>query len=241
MTELEAIGDVLLYLDDGLVVVENEQELRAALNIIDSHLMGLGLELHREKTVICQLDSKTTASSTWQYLGFQMRRGRPIPTQSKCDDLVAKLAKKAHKGGDADDIAAVIAGWAGYFATTGAEEILRRLDRRISAWVGYLGPLPRLEKLIGTRASSGSRGPRAGGRKSTRAYRKGHFGGSGESLVDSELKIENQLEGYHFSLREFLTKEPGDAHGNVAVAGAVGGDSVSYGTVPPIAVSGGKR
>ena len=242
MRELKQIGLTVLYLDDGLVVVDDEREMRAALDIIDTHLRELDLELHPDKTVICRLNSNRTTPSAWQFLGYQMRRSRPIPTRSKCNDLVSRLTKEAHKGANAKVIGRIIAGWAGYYSVPGAEDVLRDTDRRISAWVGHLGPLPRLERLIGTRASSRPRGLRARGSRSSWAKQESHWAGSGESLIDLQLVGQNQTEGYQiYSLRDYLTKPPGNAQGDVAVASTEGGDSALLGAVPLIEASGGQR
>ncbi len=212
MLELEGMGDCLVYLDDGLVVVDDHRAAVEVRGLLEKRLGEHGLHLHPKKTTAHCLRGGDQAPSPWDFLGFQMRCGRPIPAASKCSKLVKNLVEMADNGANADRLASAIFGWAGYYATEGAEDVLRLLDRRILAHIGHLGPLPCLEDLSGTRATLGSKDLGAGGGTSTRARRVSRYNGYEDSGTGWKTKTNRQGRVYH-SLRGRPTKQPGGARG----------------------------
>jgi len=143
-------GRLVRYADDFVVLCRSEAEASAAQQLAGEVLVGLGLELHPEKTKVVDLRE---GREGLDFLGCHFRArvsGRMLergvrryylqrwPSQRAMTRVRVKIKAKTGKGRASQDIREVIAdlnpvlrGWGNYFRTGNAAKKFNQIDRYV--------------------------------------------------------------------------------------------------------------
>jgi len=152
-----AHGRLVRYADDFVVICRSDDEARAAQQLAGEVLVGLGLELHPEKTKVVDLRE---GREGFDFLGCHFRArvsGRMLeqgvrryylhrwPSQRAMKRVQGKIKAKTGRGRAGQDIREIIAdlnpilrGWGNYFRTGNAAQKFNQIDRYVLRRLGDL-------------------------------------------------------------------------------------------------------
>jgi RNA-directed DNA polymerase len=128
----EAEIEMVRYADDYVIMCQNTEDARVALDRVQRWTAAAGLQLHPDKTQIVDADQQG-----FDFLGYHFRRGKRWPrgksTQKIKDTIRSKTPRQS--GQSLPDIIASVnrttRGWFEYFKHSTPESVFRSLDGRI--------------------------------------------------------------------------------------------------------------
>lgn len=164
---LEKLGGTLfVWGDDGVLMLRDRATVDAAYSRLVLDLADVGLACQPQKTGVHEVDPANPEPTPWAFIGFEFRRGQPIPCSSARTELVETVERLVRDGTEnalANAQRRILA-FAAYFAPGDAVDVFADLDEEISSRCGFsAAPLPSLVQIVRRhRALRGLPGSRAG-------------------------------------------------------------------------------
>jgi hypothetical protein len=143
-------GLLVIWGDDGLLMVRDRATVDAAYEQLISDLKEIDLRVHPKKTGIHELNPIDLAPTSWSFIGFAFRSWKPVPSAAALAALVDKMEALAKK----DDVARMkrlLLDWARHFEPGDAPDLYLKTDREILARCGYV-----TQRLPGVLRASGT-------------------------------------------------------------------------------------